>query len=637
MNGERIVTNTADGRVLPEGVQAYLDADPLDEFGFSGWIGPEPHGADWADSGTIRDPIYADRAVQWIDDRVAARRGGEPRGPAVPADLLVRQPPRHRAVAAVGEDEPAHPVVGAAPPIPPSPTDDEDLSTKPSLQIAYRDAYFSGYGPSAPVRRLYERQAERYRGTYYRLHHDVDGPIDRVRRAVTDGLDDAVMVLTSDHGDLLGSHGGLHQKWYQLYDEATRVPFVLAGVGSRSGPPGVVDAPTSHVDLLPTLLGVAGVDEQEVATELRRTHSEVHPLPGRDLAPALDGESVDPREPIYLITRDNMLEGDGNAAALLAARGRPEAPFPLQIRLPAHAPTNVEAVVTAVDGDDGTHLWKLARTFDDPSTWTDPHVRQISARGPAGPVYRTEPIPDQWELYDLSDDPAESVNRWHDPHAAVVRAQLETLLDDVRATRVPERNAAWETTPRPADTPRATSPPPPARVLRRVLQRIGLHPDDPEAVALDLRGRRALIVGTNHGTLDVGKPTGVFGSELTAPYYEFLDAGMTVDIASPRGGDIPFDPASFRPVIRSVHDDRFLADADALEKVKHSHAIADLDMRDYDIVFFAGGWGAAWDLGTSEAVGAQASAAAAHGAVLGGGCHGPLGLLQAQDPRRRPS
>ena len=38
---------------------------------------------------------------------------------------------------------------------------------------------------------------------------------------------------TADHGDLLGAHGGLHQKWFQLYDEATRVPFFIARTGSR--------------------------------------------------------------------------------------------------------------------------------------------------------------------------------------------------------------------------------------------------------------------------------------------------------------------------------------------------------------------------------------------------------------------
>ena len=40
--------------------------------------------------------------------------------------------------------------------------------------------------------------------------------------------------------------------------------------------------------------------------------------------------------------------------------------------------------------------------------------------------------------------------------------------------------------------------------------------------------------------------TGVFGSEMTAPYYEFSDGGMKVDLASIKGGPIPIDPMSFK-------------------------------------------------------------------------------------------
>ena len=69
------------------------------------------------------------------------------------------------------------------------------------------------------------------------------------------------------------------------------------------------------------------------------------------------------------------------------------------------------------------------------------------------------------------------------------------------------------------------------RALRASLRSIGVHPNDRERVHFDLRGRSALCIATNHGSLDVGVPTGVFASELTVPYYGFLDAGMRVDVA----------------------------------------------------------------------------------------------------------
>ena len=51
------------GAVIPAGVEAYQKADQLDPFGFSGWIGREPHGAAKADSGSVRDSVYANQVA----------------------------------------------------------------------------------------------------------------------------------------------------------------------------------------------------------------------------------------------------------------------------------------------------------------------------------------------------------------------------------------------------------------------------------------------------------------------------------------------------------------------------------------------------------------------------------------------
>ncbi|MEP1125801.1 MAG: type 1 glutamine amidotransferase domain-containing protein [Ilumatobacter sp.] len=116
---------------------------------------------------------------------------------------------------------------------------------------------------------------------------------------------------------------------------------------------------------------------------------------------------------------------------------------------------------------------------------------------------------------------------------------------------------------------------------------------------------------------------------MTVPYYAFLDAGMEVDVASPAGGMVAVDPMSLKPVIRTPEDDRFLADEEFRAQVSDSKAIGDLDMADYDIVFLAGGWGAAFDFGFSQSLGRKMTEANAAGVVLGGVCHGPLGLLNA--------
>ena len=172
--------------------------------------------------------------------------------------------------------------------------------------------------------------------------------------------------------------------------------------------------------------------------------------------------------------------------------------------------------------------------------------------------------------------------------------------------------------------------------LPATLRALGLHPHY-RGPRYRLPHRRALVVTTSHATLgDTGKATGVFGSEMTAPYYAFLDAGMQVDVASVRGGAIPIEPDSFRWFLAAESDKRYLKDAEAQHKVAHSLPIADVDFSQYDIIFLAGGWGAAYDLGTSRVLGDKLSQAWAQGRVMGGVCHGPLGLLQAHDETGKP-
>ncbi len=441
VTGKILATNDDNGAVDEAAVRAYLDADPLDPYGFSGWVGPEPHGAAMANSGFRRDPLVADRIVAWLEDRYARRRAGDPAASTPfllvasfvnPHDIVLFPAWSRRNPLAASQADPPH--------VPAAPTASEDLSAKPAAQAAFRDAYFSGYGPSRAVRRTYRTKAQQYRDLYYRLHAEVDGPLDRVRRAVTEGSAEAVLVRTSDHGELLGAHGGLHQKWFNLYDEATRVPFVIARIGAGATAARTVAAPTSHVDLVPTLLGAAGVDVASVATELARTFSEVHPLPGRDLMPVVDGAPADEDRAVYLLTRDNVLEGDSGASGLARQLGRDvNPPAPLRIRVPVDVAGNFEGLVVRVDG----RLWKLVRTFDDPGTWTEPGVRQLAYTGRGAQRYRSDVLDDQWELYDLTGDPGEAVNRWDDPSLDGVRAALRTQLKQVRAEAVPERNNPW--------------------------------------------------------------------------------------------------------------------------------------------------------------------------------------------------
>ncbi|MEZ7990385.1 MAG: type 1 glutamine amidotransferase domain-containing protein [Halioglobus sp.] len=174
--------------------------------------------------------------------------------------------------------------------------------------------------------------------------------------------------------------------------------------------------------------------------------------------------------------------------------------------------------------------------------------------------------------------------------------------------------------------------------LPTVLHKAGLHPEYTGPTYQIPAGKRALMIGTNHGILNApgetsGDPTGVALSEMTHPYYTFLDAGMTVDVASIEGGNIPIDPQTLGFMFRTPEDLRYLEDPILQAKMENSMRIDDVDFTQYDVIFLAGGWGAAYDLGYSPVLGEKISEAyyAEGSPVIGGVCHGVLGFINAKD------
>ncbi len=84
--------------------------------------------------------------------------------------------------------------------------------------------------------------------------------------------------------------------------------------------------------------------------------------------------------------------------------------------------------------------------------------------------------------------------------------------------------------------------------LPTILHKSGLHPEYMGS-SVNLPGKRALVITTSHAVLSKpgeasGKPTGVFASEMTHPYYTFLAGGMEVDISSIQCGELPIAPES---------------------------------------------------------------------------------------------
>src|SRR5699024_10700901 len=101
------------------------------------------------------------------------------------------------------------------------------------------------------------------RRSYYAAVSYIDDHIGRIRQRLEDLelLDNTVIIVTSDHGDMLGEKG----LWYKMspYEQSARVPLIVYGP-DHLVPQGRFANPVSLVDLLPTLLELSDAPEADV-------------------------------------------------------------------------------------------------------------------------------------------------------------------------------------------------------------------------------------------------------------------------------------------------------------------------------------------------------------------------------------
>jgi arylsulfatase A-like enzyme len=406
---EGLMASDDAGRLIANAVAAYRGADRLDPFGFSGWIGREPHGAAKADCGTVRDGVFAEQVVELFGDLAADRRGGPWLAVASfvnPHDIAFNGWAWENILGFAAVDE------SSLPDIPEAPSQSDSFSGRPSCQEAFAAAW---------PRMLYDQDADAaYRRLYHHLHQLVDGAIGRILEALeTSGMaDDTIVVFTSDHGDLVGAHGGLMQKWYNAYDEALRVPFVIKGPGVAATQTGV-DIPTSHIDLVPTLMGLAGIDADDATEAVGQEHDETHRLPGRDLSRLVTGSRAADSfvAPLYFMTEDDVSRGlsmknmfTGNSYEAIAE------------------PSKVESVIAMLStGPEGAReLWKLNHYYDRLEEFDQAH--DLPRNPFAGPAADSD-----WELHNLTLDPEERDNRHGRSPTAM--AELQSMLETEREAK----------------------------------------------------------------------------------------------------------------------------------------------------------------------------------------------------------
>lgn len=151
----------------------------------------------------------------------------------------------------------------------------------------------------------------------------------------------------------------------------------------------------------------------------------------------------------------------------------------------------------------------------------------------------------------------------------------------------------------------------------------------------DLANKTVLMIVTSHADLgSSGVKTGFWLEELAAPYYALLEAGATIEIASPLGGKPPVDPKSATGDAAVVK--RFLADDIATKKLAATKTVEEAATARFDAVFVVGGHGVMWDLATNDALARLLGKAHDQGRVVAAVCHGPAALSKVKDAAGQP-
>ena len=229
----------------------------------------------------------------------------------------------------------------------------------------------------------------------------------------------------------------MHEKWHGAYEEALHVPFIVSSPllpgGARE-----LEIPTNHADLIPTLLGLAGIDHDDALAELRTDHT-LTPARWSDATSRMRSAPPSPRP---------RSSPSSSRPTTRSARAAPTAPARSSASHGAsRMSTDRRAAQPHRDGDRrGRRRRRAAPRSSSPATTTTSSsgrspASATSACAAATPITVTEPEPDEFELYDLTVDPLEERNLAHPSHAderscALQQTMLRLLGEQLAAKRL---------------------------------------------------------------------------------------------------------------------------------------------------------------------------------------------------------
>lgn len=267
--------------------------------------------------------------------------------------------------------------------------------------------YWPQYDPAQPYT---EQELEAFQRRYSALLTMTDQYLGRL----LDVLDahnmwkDTAVILTTDHGYLLGEHGFVAKNFMPDYNEIYRIPMMVALPGVK---PGRCSALSQTIDLFPTILELFGVPLQ-----LCR-----NPIHAHSLLPLLLGEVASVRETaLYGVFGKTVNITDGKYAYLRCAVDKSNEPLSMYVAMPA--------VLGQYIGLGSMRDEDFSQITPDHLSWTGYPVFRVPARlvdwhNSLRIQGINRYIPDNM-LFDLEQDPTQQ----HPIQDAVLEAQYVKLL-----------------------------------------------------------------------------------------------------------------------------------------------------------------------------------------------------------------
>jgi arylsulfatase len=302
----------------------------------------------------------------------------------------------------------------------PSPTLLESLSA-PGMPAALAEYHTGWEGVLGTIPTNRPDMWEVFNDYYLNMIRDTDLSLQQLEDALDELAlwDDTVVIFTADHGEMAGDHGGIRGKGPMAYEGNAHVPLIVVHPDYPQGQSS--DVVTSHLDLMPSLPGLAGVPEDHRLEAVKG-------LPGHDFSGVLaTAETADPQAvragALFNYVGPMTIDSDYCVAAMTQLlQGKPAPPLTeLQSKLKKRG-----FMSFAFDGQHKFVRYYAPANFNTPTT-----LEQI---------LRDNDV----QLFDLRNDPLETSNLALDPEKNRDLIQrMNALLNELMADEVGRNDGSF--------------------------------------------------------------------------------------------------------------------------------------------------------------------------------------------------